>query len=127
LKPKPRALPRSVGRRLGRHGRGASDGGGYVALNPVRAKLVKRTEDGRGSSVRAHLSRQDDGVVATAPILECCGGDFAARIASETAPALIAALRASETTGRPLGSPSFLDRFAWLGSAARCEIASDPR
>ncbi len=86
----------------------------YVALNPVRAKLVKRAEDWRWSSVRAHLSRRDDGVVATAPILERCGGDFAALIASEPAPALIAALRGGETIGRPLGSPSFLDRVATL-------------
>ena len=80
----------------------------------VRAKLVKRAEDWRWSSVRAHLARQDDGVVATAPILERCGGDFAALIASEPAPALVAALRGGETIGRPLGSPSFLDRVATL-------------
>jgi putative transposase len=86
----------------------------YVALNPVRAKLVKRAEDWRWSSVRAHLARRDDGVVATAPILERCGGDFAALIASEPAPALVAALRGGETIGRPLGSPSFLDRVAAL-------------
>jgi len=86
----------------------------YVALNPVRAKLVKRAEDWRWSSVRAHLSHRDDGVVATAPILERCGGDFAALIASEAAPTLVAALRGGETIGRPLGSPSFLDRVATL-------------
>jgi putative transposase len=86
----------------------------HVALNPVRAKLVKRAEDWRWSSVRAHLSQRDDGVVATAPILERCGGDFAAPIADGPAPALIAALRGGETIGRPLGSPTFLDRVAAL-------------
>ena len=70
-------------------------------------KLVKRAEDWRWSSVRAHLSQRDDGVVATAPILERCGGDFAALIASEAAPTLVAALRGGETIGRPLGSPPF--------------------
>jgi len=89
----------------------------YVALNPVRAKLASRAEDWRWSSVRAHLSHRDDGVVATAPILERCGGDFAALIASEPAPALLAALRGGETIGRPLGSPAFLDRVATLKDA----------
>jgi len=57
-----------------------------VALNAVRAKPVKRAEDGCGSSVRARLARRDNGLVAA-----LCGG---------------------EKIGRPLGSPAFLDRVA---------------
>ena len=35
----------------------------YVALNPVRARLVSRARDWRWSSARAHLRRRDDKVV----------------------------------------------------------------
>ena len=32
----------------------------YVALNPVRARLVERAEDWRWSSVAAHRAGRDD-------------------------------------------------------------------
>ena len=86
----------------------------YVAMNPVRARLVDRAEDWPWSSVRAHLARRDDGLVEVGPLLSRCGGRFADLIAGEPAPALIAALRAAETIGRPLGDPPFLDRLAAL-------------
>jgi putative transposase len=69
----------------------------YVALNPVRARLVARAGDWRWSSARAHLLGEDDGLVASRPLLDRCGGRFAA-----------------ETIGRPLGSPAFLDRLTAL-------------
>ncbi|MGH6785983.1 MAG: transposase, partial [Novosphingobium sp.] len=49
----------------------------YVALNPVRARLVARAADWRWSSVRAHLAGRDDHVVRVAPALDRVG-DFAA-------------------------------------------------
>jgi len=42
----------------------------YVSLNPVRARLVKRAQDWRWSSTRAHLTGKDDGLTARAPIRE---------------------------------------------------------
>jgi putative transposase len=92
----------------------------YVALNPVRARLVERAEDWRWSSVGAHLSGRDDGLVSVAPLIERCGGRFADLI--ETAPSAeaVSALRAAETIGRPVGSPDFLDRLAAV-------IGRDPR
>jgi putative transposase len=86
----------------------------YVALNPVRARLVARAQDWRWSSVRAHLAGKDDGYVAVAPILERCAGRFADLIDSEPNPRQLAALRAAETIGRPLGSDGFLDAIANL-------------
>ena len=84
----------------------------YVALNPVRAGLVERAEDWRWSSVGAHLSGRDDLLVSVPPLIERCGGRFADLI--ETAPSneAVSALRAAETIGRPVGSPSFIDRLA---------------
>ena len=84
----------------------------YVAMNPVRARLVERAEDWPWSSARAHLAGRDDGLVEVAPLLARCGGRFADLIAEDPAPALIAGLRAAETIGRPLGAPPFLDRLA---------------
>ncbi len=86
----------------------------YVALNPVRARLAARPEDWPWSSVRAHLAGRDDGLVEVAPLLERCGGRFADLIAEAPDPARIAALRAAETIGRPLGAAGFLDRLAAL-------------
>jgi putative transposase len=86
----------------------------YGAMNPVRARLVRRAEDWPWSSARAHLSGQDDGLVEVAPLISRCAGRFAGLIAEEPAPALIAALRAAETIGRPLGASPFLARLAAL-------------
>ena len=49
----------------------------YVALNPVRARLVARAEDWRWSSVKAHLEGQDDGLVSVAPLMDRSAGRFA--------------------------------------------------
>src|SRR5208337_588116 len=86
----------------------------YLALNPVRARLVATPEDWPWSSARAHLAGRDDGLVEVAPLLERCGGRFADLIAEEADPAKITALRAAETIGRPLGAGDFLDRLAAL-------------
>ena len=86
----------------------------HLALNPVRAGLVARPEDWPWSSVPAHLAARDDGLVEVAPLIGRCGGRFADLIAEEPDPARIAALRAAETIGRPLGGPAFLDRLAAL-------------
>jgi len=92
---------------LGRDGQGTPDGAArYGAMNPVRARLVERAEDWPWSSVRAHLAGRDDGWSKVAPLLSCCGGRFADLKADA---ALVAALRAAETIGRPLGPPAFLD------------------
>ncbi len=86
----------------------------YGAMNPVSARLVRRAEDWPWSSARAHLSGQDDGLVEVAPLISRCAGRFADLIAEEPAAALIAALRAAETIGRPLGASPFLARLAAL-------------
>jgi putative transposase len=79
----------------------------YVALNPVRARLVARAEDWRWSSVRAHLDGRDDGLVRVAPLIERLGR-FARLIEDEADLAAFAALRDAEGIGRPLGSAEFV-------------------
>jgi putative transposase len=80
----------------------------YVALNPVRARLVGRAEDWPWSSVRAHLHRRDDQVVTVAPALERID-DFAAFLGTEFDEALPTPLCArpkpsAARSARPTGS-----------------------
>ena len=42
----------------------------YVELNPVRANMVKRPEDYKWSSARAHLMGEDDELVKVKPMLD---------------------------------------------------------
>jgi putative transposase len=79
----------------------------YVALNPVRARLAARAEDWKWSSVRAHIAREDDGLVSVRPVPDRAT-DFAALIADTDGDAEFAALRAAEQTGRPLGNADFI-------------------
>ena len=84
----------------------------YVALNPVRARLVKRAEDWRWSSVRAHFASRDDHVVKVAPALERVG-DFEAFLGQDFDEAFTyAALRKAETLGRPVGSAEWIEDMA---------------
>ena len=80
----------------------------YVAMNPVRARLVERAEDWDWSSTRAFLGLTDDPLVHCAPLRERYG-DFARFLgqAGDDGPEW-RALRMSETTGRPLGSGTWL-------------------
>lgn len=76
----------------------------YVALNPLRARLVERAEDWPWSSVRAHLDGRSDGLVDVTPLLDHAAGRFADLLEGEPEAEKLAALRAAEGTGRPLGS-----------------------
>ena len=80
----------------------------YVALNPVRARLVERAEDWQWSSTRALIAGRDDHVVRVAPALERVG-DFAAFLGEDFDEAMTyAALRKAEIIGRPVGSSAWL-------------------
>ena len=53
------------------------------------------------------MAGEDDGLVVTRPLLDRIG-DVSAFLADAEAPAASAALRAAETTGRPLGNEAFV-------------------
>jgi putative transposase len=79
----------------------------YVALNPVRARLVERAQDWRWSSARAHLNACDDGVTLLKPVLERFP-HFGDLLDDSRLDALVAPLRKAETIGRPLGDDAFI-------------------
>ena len=78
----------------------------YVSLNPLRARLVARPEEWKWSSVRAHLSGADDGLVKVRPALDRIPHlKELLKVESEDD---FAELRRAEATGRPLGAPEFV-------------------
>jgi putative transposase len=79
----------------------------YVAMNPVRAGLAAAPDGWPWSSVHAHLSGRDDGVVTVRPLLGRTG-DFAAFLGGDGDPAAEAALRKSYATGRPVGAADWI-------------------
>src|SRR3954470_18576171 len=81
----------------------------YVSLNPVRARLVRRPQDWRWSSVRAHLRGRDDGVTALAPVRDRFPR-FADLLDSTPEDDLFGRLRTAESIGRPLGDDRFVAR-----------------
>ncbi len=97
----------------------------YVALNPVRARLVERPEDWRWSSAAAHIAGEGDRFVDVAPGLERVG-DFAAFTWDAFDEALsYAALRRAESVGRPVGSKAWLaDMEARTGVVLSCRASA---
>ena len=79
----------------------------YVALNPVRAKLVPRAADWPWSSTRALLAGRDDTVVTVAPVLDMVD-DFAALLGAAEDEAAVNAIRRSRSTGRPVGAGEWI-------------------
>lgn len=80
----------------------------YVALNPVRARLVGRVTDWPWSSVHACLDPiAGDGLTATAPILARFPR-FAELLAAGEDADLSQRLRRAETIGRPVGDDQFI-------------------
>jgi putative transposase len=82
----------------------------YVSLNPVRARLTKRPQDWKWSSVRAHLGLTDDGLTEVRPALRRFPR-FADLIGEPADAEAVEKLRQAESVGRPLGSPAFLARL----------------
>jgi putative transposase len=99
----------------------------YVALNPVRAGLVKLAEDWRWSSTRAQLGLADDGMTVVAAT-RVRMPDFAELLATAEDEAATMGLRRAESIGRPIGSAEFLEQLeARYGRALRPGKAGRPR
>jgi putative transposase len=81
----------------------------YVALNPVRARLVKRAQDWAWSSTRALMSGKSDGVTDIDAVRDLFP-EFSELIAQGPDEDAFARLRRAETIGRPLGDEKFMRR-----------------
>ena len=97
----------------------------YVALDPVRARLVARARDWRWSSTRAHLSGKDS-ITALAPIRDRVPR-FAERLAGGVEADALACLRAAENIGRRLGGHGFLARIERLTGRRLIAAKREPK
>jgi len=73
----------------------------YVALNPVSAKLVRKADEWKWSSVPAHLARRDDQLVTVEPVLERIQ-NFRDFLKTEADPLPTSRLLSGQSVGRPL-------------------------
>ncbi len=80
----------------------------YVELNPVKARLCDKPSGWRWSSVHAHLSGQDDGLVSVAPTLSKFRNwmDYLETRQSDDE---VQRIQMHTRTGRPLGGESFVE------------------
>jgi putative transposase len=79
----------------------------YVELNPVRAGLVRRAEEWRWSSARAHLGLTADAMLNCQPMWDRVES-YPAYLDAEGDPRAEEALRRSYSTGRPVGEDSWV-------------------
>jgi putative transposase len=83
----------------------------YVALNPVKAGLVKRAQDWPWSSTRALIAGESDARVEVGPALERVGAFapfLAGAIEGGADEALWKRLLSAETVGRPVGEETWV-------------------
>jgi len=82
----------------------------YIALNPVRAGLVKKPVDYPWSSARAHVQGEDDILVKTGPLSGRINNwqEFLLTASTKEEQKTI---RCHERTGRPLGDDEFIDNM----------------
>ncbi len=84
----------------------------YVELNPVKAGIVEEAWNYRWSSVHAHLSGRDDGIVQVEPLLNRVE-DWRGFITGPSAHDDDLFSR-HERTGRPMGDEGFVQRVSQL-------------
>ncbi|MBF0111005.1 MAG: transposase [Magnetococcales bacterium] len=85
----------------------------FIELNPVRSQLAPTPSDHPWSSAKAHMSKTDDILVKTPPLLTRVA-DWAEFLSVGTSEETAELLRKHERTGRPLGDESFLSRLESL-------------
>jgi len=87
----------------------------YIELNPVKAGIVRRAEEYKWSSARAHLCGEDDILVKVNPLLKI-NPNWDELLFSQSSEEEYDLLRRHERSGRPLGSEVFLDNLENLTS-----------
>jgi putative transposase len=86
----------------------------YVERNPVRAGLVERAEDYPWSSAAAHCGLRAEAILAKDFPPEGQFDDWRAWLREEEDEVLVEAIRRHTSTGRPCGSPAFVERLETL-------------
>ena len=87
----------------------------YIELNPVKAGIVKRPEEYRWSSAKAHLTGEDDILVKVGPLLGIIP-DWQGLLASDVSEEEYETILSHERSGRPLGAADFVGRLEKMTS-----------
>jgi Transposase and inactivated derivatives len=85
----------------------------YVERNPVRAGIVSQAEEYRWSSARAHVYSLEDPILSPFSLLSQIS-DWKAFLQGEEKEEDLKQLRKNQSTGRPLGDESFVERLEWF-------------
>jgi len=83
----------------------------YIEQNPVRAKMVKRSEDYAHSSAKAHINGVKDEMLGEELFEEKQRKDYRELIRSDIAEKEINSIRYHTRTGRPLGNEDFIKKM----------------
>jgi putative transposase len=88
----------------------------YIELNPVRAGLVSHAQDWSWSSVHAHISGESPPAMQALNVAPLLGlrPDWSAFLKEGLSEEEVKRLRDAERTGRPVGTPSFIDELERL-------------
>ncbi len=87
----------------------------YIELNPIKAGIVKKTEDYKWSSAKAHLQGENDILVEVEPLLSIIP-DWQELLSGDLSVEEYEILRRHERSGRPLGSDGFMVKMEKLTS-----------
>ncbi len=82
----------------------------YIELNPVKSGIVKRAEDYKWSSAKAHLQGEDD-ILVKVKSMTTMIPDWRELLSSDLSEEEYETLRRHERSGRPLGNAGFLTRL----------------
>ena len=99
----------------------------YVERNPVRARLLERAELHPWSSAVAHCGLPTDSLLTPLPDFPLTGPDWITWLREPEEDDVVTALRTHTCTGRPLGTPAFIDQVeAILGHVVRPRKGGPP-
>ena len=85
----------------------------YILLNPVKAKIVKKAEEYKWSSIRHHLKREKISFIND-ELLQSLVADWDAYLKIEIEQSDVKMLKLHEGTGRPLGNNLFIEKLEKL-------------
>ncbi len=83
----------------------------YVELNPVKARLVSKSEHWDYSSAASHVYGKEDALLSKSPLLREMIDDWKEFLRVTPSEQDIKMLQQHERTGHPLGSDGFLTRL----------------
>ncbi|OGQ04260.1 MAG: transposase [Deltaproteobacteria bacterium RIFCSPLOWO2_01_FULL_45_74] len=99
----------------------------YIERNPVRAGIVRRAEDYRWSSAKAHVYSLEDPLLTHRANLLQMVGDWASYLSNGDSDEEKGLFRKSARTGRPLGNDEFIEKLERITGRTLRKQKSGPK